>query len=288
MSWIKMRIELQTHPKVVRILSAMRPQSVRSATDKFWVIGGLHAVWCVFDTHSEDGVLVGYTPEALDHVIGLPGIADAMMEVGWLEYDGAQTLTLPEFDEHNSQSAKRRAEDQKRKKAARKSSPRPQTVHKLSTNEPDISRKNCGPEKEKEEELTTHTPGRAAQISIAMRKHTIDANPAHPVVLAIAGQDVAIETIEACCKEARDAKPNERISPNYIAKKLEGWANAAASVRATGAKAPSATRDDWHRSESGIQRKGAELGMMARPSESWDQFKGRVWEELRKREGARA
>lgn len=36
--WIKMRVDLQTHPKVVRILSA-------TGTDKFRVIGGLHAVW---------------------------------------------------------------------------------------------------------------------------------------------------------------------------------------------------------------------------------------------------
>lgn len=165
-----MRVELQTHPKVVRILSAMRPQSVRSATDKFWVIGGLHAVWCVFDTHSEDGVLVGYTPEALDHVIGLPGIAAAMMEVGWLEYDGAQTLVLPEFDEHNSQSAKRRAEDQKRKKAARKSDPRPQSVRNLSANEEDISRKNCGLEKEKEKELTNaYVSGASSSVGRAAR-----------------------------------------------------------------------------------------------------------------------
>lgn len=154
MSWIKMRVELQTHPKVVRILSAMRPQSVRQPTDKFWVIGGLHAVWCVFDTHSEDGILVGYTPDTLDHIIGLPGISDAMMAVGWLVYDGVETLTLPEFDEHNSQSAKRRAEDQKRKKVARKSAICPQSVRNLSANAEDISQKNCGPEKEKEKEIS--------------------------------------------------------------------------------------------------------------------------------------
>lgn len=35
--WIKMRIDLQTHPKIVRILSATK-------ADKFRVIGGLHTV----------------------------------------------------------------------------------------------------------------------------------------------------------------------------------------------------------------------------------------------------
>lgn len=110
--WIKMRIDLQSHPKVVRILSATQ-------SDKFRVIGGLHAVWSVFDTHSEDGKLSGYTPMALDHVIGWDGFAQAMIDVGWLEWDGLETLAMPEFGEHNGKSAKRRAEDQKRKKNSR-------------------------------------------------------------------------------------------------------------------------------------------------------------------------
>ena len=111
--WIKMRSELQSHPKVVRILSATH-------ADKFRVIGGLHAVWSVFDMHSSGGSLFGYTPETMDHVIGWDGFSDALIAVKWLIYDGAETLTLPEFDEHNSQSAKRRAEDQKRKRDARR------------------------------------------------------------------------------------------------------------------------------------------------------------------------
>ncbi len=40
--WIKMRAGLQTHPKVVRLTSALK-------ADKLRVIGGLHAVWCLFD-----------------------------------------------------------------------------------------------------------------------------------------------------------------------------------------------------------------------------------------------
>ena len=109
MAWIKMRSELQSHPKIVRILSA-------TTSDKFRVVGGLHAVWSVFDQHSTDGTLFGYTPETMDHVIGWIGFSEALLSVGWLSFDGIQTLTLPEFDEHNSKGAKRRAEDQKRKR----------------------------------------------------------------------------------------------------------------------------------------------------------------------------
>lgn len=112
--WIKMRLDLQTHPKIVRILSATK-------ADKFRVIGGLHAVWSVFDTHSTDGTLPGYTPDTLDHIIGWMGFSDAMILVGWLTFDGAETLILPSFDEHNGKSGKRRAEDQRRKRDDRRS-----------------------------------------------------------------------------------------------------------------------------------------------------------------------
>lgn len=128
--WIKMRLDLQTHPKVVRILSATK-------ADKFRVIGGLHAVWSVFDTHSSDGRLDGYSAITLDHIIGWPGFSDAMIAVGWLLLDGEEALLLPDFDEHNGKSGKRRAEDQKRKRGERKIL---QSVHNLSDSEADEKR----------------------------------------------------------------------------------------------------------------------------------------------------
>jgi hypothetical protein len=131
--WIKMRVDLQTHPKVVRILSA-------TMADKFRVIGGLHAVWAIFDTHSVNGVLNGYSPSILDHLIGWEGFSDAMVAVKWLHFDG-ENLAVPEFEEHNGTSGKRRAEDQKRKKRSRE---RPESVRNVSAdasaNEPDKKR----------------------------------------------------------------------------------------------------------------------------------------------------
>lgn len=145
--WIKMRLDLQTHPKVVRILSATK-------SDKFRVIGGLHAVWSVFDTHSSDGRLNGYSAETLDHIIGWEGFSGAMIAVGWLATDGEESLLLPEFDEHNGKSGKRRAEDQKRKRDDRKS---PQTVRKLSENDNDEKWTREEKRREENKEIP-HTP----------------------------------------------------------------------------------------------------------------------------------
>lgn len=112
--WIKMRVDLPTHPKVVRMASACK-------ADRLRVIGGLLSAWALFDVHSVDGQLEGYSPEVLDETIGFPGFSHAMISVGWLEFDGS-SLWMPRFEEHNGQSAKKRAQDADRKRNDRNSS----------------------------------------------------------------------------------------------------------------------------------------------------------------------
>jgi hypothetical protein len=109
--WIKMRSDLFTHPKVVRITSALKADRLRT-------VGGLMSVWCLFDAHSIDGRLEGYTLETVDELIGWVGFASAMKTVGWLDED-SEGLVLPEFGTHNGQSAKRRAQDSDRKRSER-------------------------------------------------------------------------------------------------------------------------------------------------------------------------
>jgi hypothetical protein len=112
--WIKMRTDLFTHPKVVRISSALKADALRT-------VGGLMSVWSLFDAHSIDGHLDGYTSESIDDHLRWPGFAGAMISVCWLE-ETAQGLGLPEFDTHNGASAKRRAQDADRKREVRKES----------------------------------------------------------------------------------------------------------------------------------------------------------------------
>lgn len=141
--WIKMRMNLQRHPKVVRMASALR-------ADRFRIIGGLHAVWSVFDEQSEDGLLEGYTPAAMDDAIGWPGFSAAMQSVGWLAHADGEGLEMPEFGEHNGQSAKRRADDTKRKRKSR--APQcPQTGGDLSEECPQEMRTESGLERERED-----------------------------------------------------------------------------------------------------------------------------------------
>lgn len=110
--WIKMRADLFTHPKVVRISSALKADTLRT-------VGGLMSVWCLFDAHSEDGQLDGYSFEVVDQLLRWDGFSQAMSVVGWLEKTPTG-LALPRFDAHNGQSSKRRAQDADRKREVRK------------------------------------------------------------------------------------------------------------------------------------------------------------------------
>ena len=156
--WIKMRVDLRTHPKVVRMSSALR-------ADKLRVIGGLFAVWAIFDAHSGDGVLEGYTFRAIDDELGWKGFAQAMGAIGWLvDADGAG-LTAPRFEEHNGQSAKRRAMESERKRLEREADKQAQIDRVLSASEadkcplPTVTRE----EKRREEEIQTEPNGSRRQ-----------------------------------------------------------------------------------------------------------------------------
>lgn len=113
-NWIKMGVGLRTHPKVVRIASALK-------ADRLRVIGALHAVWSIFDAHTEEGLLEGYTHQAIDDDLGWKGFAKAMQDVGWLLFNDSGAH-VPGYSEHNGATAKRRAMEASRKGSVRKKS----------------------------------------------------------------------------------------------------------------------------------------------------------------------
>ena len=116
--WIKMRTTLRQCPQVVRLASAFDadkcPLSVRTLS----AVGALHATWSLFDAHSADGVLRGYSLDAIDLAVGVPGWAQLMVDVGWLVVtpDG---VGVYEWEKHNGTSAKRRTKEADRKRDVR-------------------------------------------------------------------------------------------------------------------------------------------------------------------------
>jgi len=111
MEWIKMRSGLPDDADVIRI-------AARLSIDEFSVCGRLLAVWAWADANTTDGFVPGGTVKRIDAKAGTEGFADAMVAVGWLTVrsDGVQ---FPNWEVHNSKSAKKRSQDAKRKQVER-------------------------------------------------------------------------------------------------------------------------------------------------------------------------
>lgn len=104
--WMKIELELPDKPEVHSIASMLN-------IDPDAVVGKLIRIWQWFDKHTTDGNAFGVTYSLPDRISGVSGFAEAMVFVGWLEQND-KTLTMPKFDRHTSNSAKTRAQTQKR------------------------------------------------------------------------------------------------------------------------------------------------------------------------------
>lgn len=145
--WIKMRGNLWDDPRVSRLCD-LTGQSEAA------VIGGLYWLWSSADQHTETGVMPGLSTKAIDRKTGVSGLADALIEIGWLA-DHPEGVRIVNFEEHNGASAKRRMLDAKRKA----------TVRKVSASEADKpettdgqSAPNCGAREEKRREEKKSPP----------------------------------------------------------------------------------------------------------------------------------
>lgn len=107
MAWLKFDTSTPEKPEVFSITVAMGWE------DPDLTVGKLMKVWRWFDQHTDGGNASGVTLALLDRVIGVTGFAQAMVNVGWLVVS-EQGLSLPNFDRHNGDTAKTRAQTAKR------------------------------------------------------------------------------------------------------------------------------------------------------------------------------
>lgn len=121
--WIKMRTDLAEDPAVIAMAD-------RLGIDEFSVVGRLHGFWSWLDRQSRDGQATGVSHGWLDRRVRCDGFAAALVSVGWLVLrdDG---LSVPNFERHNGETAKTRAEATNRKRRQR-ASERPATVSRDS------------------------------------------------------------------------------------------------------------------------------------------------------------
>lgn len=128
--WIKMRVGIAQHPKVfemAEVLSAnpayqrwltdpVRQSVKHNATEHVTLsvtsrvtVAALLVVWGIAnevgEVRGDDLVMTRVGLSVIDEMASLPGLAEAMMAVGWLTHDSAEnTLIFPHFMRHNSPS----------------------------------------------------------------------------------------------------------------------------------------------------------------------------------------
>lgn len=136
--WIKMRTNLDTDWRVIEMAGHL-------GIAELHVVGCLWKLWTWADQHTLDGNAIRVTSVTLDRFTGVTGFAEALRKVGWLEgRDNA--LSFPRFAEHNGQTAKNRAETNKRV-----------AKHRNANTVTDVTQKPL-PEKRREEKSNdTHT-----------------------------------------------------------------------------------------------------------------------------------
>lgn len=114
--WIKIEHGLPRKPEVMELSRMLE-------IDEMTVVGHLVCFWSWVDQNlSPLCPSTSGTKKGLDRVAGCEGFVDAMVTVGWLEFDG-HTVTVPNYEHHLSQSAKKRAFEARKKTRQRSVSP---------------------------------------------------------------------------------------------------------------------------------------------------------------------
>lgn len=106
--WIKVEVATADKPEVLRIARILK-------IDQDAAFGKLIRLWSWMDANSVDGVVDGVVDADVDRLCHCTGFTEACVSVGWLYYDAeAERMTLPNFDRHNGETAKKRASKNRR------------------------------------------------------------------------------------------------------------------------------------------------------------------------------
>lgn len=149
--WIKVEHTTPDKPEVVKLAGIL-------GIDQDAVVGKLLRLWIWADQQSVSGNAITVTNSFLDRLVFCPGFAAGLVKVGWL--NGREgLLSIPNFDRHNGQSAKNRANTNRRVANSRKAHHErvAKTCNENVTLEP---LQKPLPEKRREDTTTTTTTGR--------------------------------------------------------------------------------------------------------------------------------
>ncbi len=193
--WIKMRCNLADDEAVIGIASVL-------GLDEHTVVGKLHCLWSWVDRESRNGHVPCVTPAWVNRHVRADGFAEEMVEQGWLVFENGG-ITFPNFDEHMSGWAKKRADSAKRTAKHRRNADVTDTSYKRITIPRPLRRQilerdnqtcvYCGRKRGE------RAPQEMAQDAAIGLDHVI------PVTQ---GGDITSLNLVACCNACNNAKNN--------------------------------------------------------------------------------
>ncbi|WP_146018698.1 hypothetical protein [Akkermansia muciniphila] len=172
--WIKVEHTTPDKPEVVKLAGIL-------GIDQDAVVGKLLRLWIWADQQSVSGNAITVTNSFLDRLVFCPGFAAGLVKVGWL--NGREgLLSIPNFDRHNGQSAKNRANTNRRVANSRKAHHERvvKTCNENVTLEP---LQKPLPEKRREDTTTTTTGREVCQFpkDVSEVDRFIAAQVLHPI-----------------------------------------------------------------------------------------------------------
>jgi hypothetical protein len=105
--WIKIEKSTPDKPEIFEMADILN-------IDPDAVLGKLVRVWAWLDSNSENGHIKSVTSVLINRLTMSQGFAEAMRTVGWFDDE-----SIPNFDRHLGESAKKRAKDAERKRKSR-------------------------------------------------------------------------------------------------------------------------------------------------------------------------
>jgi hypothetical protein len=149
--WIKIEHVTPDKPEIHQIAEEL-------GIDSDAVVGKLMRFWIWADQQAINGNAIPVTKTLIDRITYAPGFADALLKVDWLQARSG-SFAIPHFDRHNGQTAKKRAETNRRVAEHRKRNA------DSVTNVTQTPLQKALPEKRRDENIVSITQnGRAHEI----------------------------------------------------------------------------------------------------------------------------
>lgn len=119
--WIAWECGLASKREVLKIAKALGVTARDAAASCM-------EVWEWAESQTDNGTISGIDFEDVSAAVRIPGIGEAMAEVGWLT-NGDGSVHFPKWERFNSKSAKKRMRDRERQAAFRLSRQQRDTCH---------------------------------------------------------------------------------------------------------------------------------------------------------------